>query len=213
MELKRVIVGIGGATGVVYGVKIVNMLLQKHYNVDLILTKTSEAIILEEIEDGMGWLEDLQRKPDHEFMALTTPSVIVHRPDNFHASISSGSVKTEGMIIAPCSMGCLARVAHGMSSNLMERAADVVLKEGRPLLIVPRETPFSRIHIENMLKLSKMGVVIHPALPSFYNNPESIDEMVDHSVGRILERFGIDNNLMKRWEGNDVSERSEGSKV
>lgn len=203
MELKRVVVGIGGATGVVYGVKIVNTLLRKHYNVDLILTKTSEAIISEEIEDGLGWLKDLQRPPDHEFMNLTTPSVTVHRPDNFHASISSGSVKTEGMIIAPCSMGCLARVAHGMSSNLMERAADVVLKEGRPLLIVPRETPFNRIHIENMLKLAKMGVVIHPALPSFYNKPESIDDIVDHSVGRILERFGVGTDLMRRWEGDN----------
>lgn len=203
MEVKRVIVGISGATGVIYGVKIVKNLLQKQYDVDLILTKTSEAIIREEVEDGAGWLKDLSRKPDNEFLQLTAPVVTVHRPDNFHASISSGSVKTEGMIIAPCSMGCLARVAHGMSSNLMERAADVVLKEGRPLLMVPRETPFSSIHLENMLKLSKMGVVLHPALPSFYNNPESIDEMVNHSVGRILERFGVDNNLMKRWEGND----------
>ena len=203
MELKRMIVGIGGATGVIYGVKIVEELLRKQYNIDLVLTKTSEAIIKEEVSGGVKWLEDVSQKHTNEFLRLNTPVVTVHRPDNFHASISSGSVKTEGMIIAPCSMGCLARIAHGMSSNLMERAADVVLKEGRPLLMVPRETPFSSIHLENMLKLSRMGVVLHPALPSFYNDPESIDDMVNHSVGRILERFGVDNTLMKRWEGDD----------
>lgn len=188
--MKRIVVGIGGATGVIYGCRIVKILTELKIKVDLIVTKTAEHILKDEIPDVDGISYPYKSK-----------FLTVYDLSNFYATVASGSVIIDGMIIAPCSMGCLARISSGISSNLLERVADVTLKEGRKLLIVPRETPFSTIHLENMLKLAKMGVIIAPALPSFYNKPKTIDDLVSHSVGRILTRFGVINNLITEWEG------------
>ncbi len=117
------------------------------------------------------------------------------------AAISSGSILTDGMIVAPCSMRTLGAIAHGQSEHLIHRAADVILKERRKLVLVVRETPLHEIHLENMLKLSRMGVVIFPPMPAFYNHPKSLDDMVDHIVMRILDQFEIHVDLMKRWNG------------
>jgi len=117
------------------------------------------------------------------------------------ATISSGSVPTDGMVVAPCSMRTLAAIAHGFGDNLIQRAADVTLKEGRRLVLVPREMPLSAVHLENMLKLARTGVCILPPVPAFYNHPESLDDMVDHVVGRILDQFGLPADFERRWDG------------
>jgi 4-hydroxy-3-polyprenylbenzoate decarboxylase len=120
-------------------------------------------------------------------------------PDDLFFSSASGSAAPDTMIIAPCSMGTLARIAAGISGNLVERSADVMLKERRPLLLVPRETPFSEIHLENMLRLARAGARIIPAMPAFYHHPENIDDLVDFVVGKVLDQIGIDNELYRRW--------------
>jgi 4-hydroxy-3-polyprenylbenzoate decarboxylase len=124
----------------------------------------------------------------------------IHSSNDLSASISSGSFRVNGMIIAPCSMKTLASIACGITDNLVARAADVILKERRKLVIVPRETPLNDIHLENMLKLSRMGAVMLPPMPAFYNHPQTIDDIINHTVARILDQFEIDNDLTKRWK-------------
>jgi 4-hydroxy-3-polyprenylbenzoate decarboxylase len=126
---------------------------------------------------------------------------VVHGSGNMAATISSGSFRTDGMIIAPCTMRTVATIAHGNGENLVHRAADVVLKERRRLVIVPRETPLSEIHLENLLKLARMGVAIVPPMPAFYNRPATLDDMVDHIVARVLDQFDIDASFARRWDG------------
>ena len=132
---------------------------------------------------------------------LSALASVVHGSGNMAATISSGSFQTDGMVIAPCSMRTLAAIASGCSENLVHRAADVVLKERRRLVLVVRETPLSEIHLENMLKLARMGVTILPPMPAFYNKPQSIDDIVDHIVARVLDQFGIDAAFARRWDG------------
>jgi 4-hydroxy-3-polyprenylbenzoate decarboxylase len=122
-----------------------------------------------------------------------------HPLGDIGASIASGSFVCEGMVVIPCSMGSLAAIAHGASTNLLTRAADVMLKEGRPLLVVPRETPLNAIHLENMLKLARLGVRIIPAMPAFYHGPQTLDDMVGFLVGKVMDNMGISNNLYNRW--------------
>jgi len=124
---------------------------------------------------------------------------VSYRADNQAAQISSGSFLTSGMVIAPCSMKTLAAIAHGMADNLVQRAADVVLKERRKLILVPRETPLNSIHLENMLKLSNLGVHLVPPMPAFYNHPATLEDMIDHIVSRVLDQIGIQNDLTVRW--------------
>jgi flavin prenyltransferase len=124
----------------------------------------------------------------------------VHALEAVEATPASGSAGVAATVVVPCSMGTLARIAHGFSSNLVERAADVALKEGRPLIVVPRETPLSEVHLENMLKLVRMGVVVLPAMPGFYQRPTTIEQLVDFVVGKILDRLGIEHELVARWQ-------------
>lgn len=126
-------------------------------------------------------------------------SSVVYENDNLAAAIASGSFKTDGMVIVPCSMNTLGAVANGLSMNLVQRAADVTLKEKRPLVVVPRETPLTNVHLENMLTLSRAGAIMMPASPGFYHLPETIDDLVLIMVGRILDQLGLDGNLFKRW--------------
>ena len=184
----RLIIAITGATGAVYGVRLLQE-LQKIKGVETHLVVSDAASLTLHQETG------LQRR---EVEALAD---VVYKPRDIGAAIASGSFLSDGMIVAPCSMKTLASVALGMSDNLIARAADVVLKERRRLVLMVRETPFNLAHLRNMTTVTEMGGVIFPPLPSFYHNPQSIAEMVDHTVGRVLDLFAIDHSLTPRWAG------------
>jgi 4-hydroxy-3-polyprenylbenzoate decarboxylase len=185
--VRRIIVGITGATGAIFGVRLLEALKAAEVETHLVLSKWGLQTV--EHETGLK-LADLEARAS-----------VVHGTGNMAATISSGSFRTEGMIIAPCSMRTAAAIAHGNGDNLVHRAADVVLKERRRLVLVPRETPLSEVHLENLLKLSRMGVCILPPMPAFYNRPASLDDMVDHIVARVLDQFDIDASFARRWDG------------
>ena len=185
---RRLIVAITGATGAVYGVRLLAQLsatpgIETH----LVVSDAAALTLHQEL--------DMQRR-DVEALAH-----VVHKNRDIGASIASGSFQSEGMIVAPCSMKTLASVAHGLSDNLIARAADVVLKERRRLVLMVRETPFNLAHLRNMTAVTEMGGVVVPPLPSFYHRPATIDEMVDHTVGRVIDLFGIGHALAPRWAG------------
>ena len=182
---KRLIVAITGATGAVYGVRMLERLRAMDVETHLVMSPWGRRTLVHETRYTV---DEVQR--------LATVSYL---PTDQGAAISSGSFLTMGMAIVPCSMRTLAAVAHGLGDNLVHRAADVVLKERRTLLVAPRETPLSQIHLENMLKLSRMGVVICPPMPGFYQRPESIDALVNHSVVRMLDQLGIHLDGPARW--------------
>ncbi|MBC3910112.1 UbiX family flavin prenyltransferase [Undibacterium umbellatum] len=189
---KRLIVAITGATGAIYGVRLLQVLrnipgVESHLLI-------SEAGVLNLYQEM-----DLKRK-DVEAMAD-----VVHNVRDVGASIASGSFLSDGMVIAPCSMKTLAAVAHGLSDNLITRAADVVLKERRRLVLMVRETPFNLAHLRNMTAVTEMGGIIFPPLPGFYHRPQSIAEMVDHTVGRVLDIFALPHEMTPRWQGLKVS--------
>lgn len=181
----RLSIGMTGATGAIYGVRILDALQDTPVETHLIMSAWARKTIVAETD----------RNPD-EVLALAD---FVYEEGNQAARLSSGSFLTGGMIVAPCSMKTLAAIANGFSDNLISRAADVTLKEGRKLLLLVRESPLNAIHLENMLRLARMGVVIMPPVPAFYARPRSLDEMVDHTVGRALDHFGVELNLVKRW--------------
>lgn len=181
----RLTIGMTGATGAIYGVRILEVLRDTPVETHLIMSTWARKTIV--AETG--------RKPD-DILAMAD---FVYEEDNQAARLSSGSFLTGGMLIAPCSMKTLAAIANGYAENLVHRAADVALKEGRKLLLMVRESPLNVIHLENMLKLARIGVVIMPPVPAFYARPRSLDEMVDHTVGRALDHFGIELNLVRRW--------------
>ncbi|MFZ6712632.1 UbiX family flavin prenyltransferase [Undibacterium sp. TC9W] len=185
---KRLIVAITGATGAIYGVRLLQVLrnisgVESHLLI-------SEAGVL-----NLHQEMDLKRK-DVEALAD-----VVHNVRDVGASIASGSFLSDGMVIAPCSMKTLAAVAHGLSDNLITRAADVVLKERRRLVLMVRETPFNLAHLRNMTAVTEMGGIIFPPLPGFYHRPQSIEEMVDHTLGRVLDMFALPHELTPRWQG------------
>jgi len=190
MELTkpaRLIVGITGATGTIFGVRLLQMLHGSGVETHLVLSKWAARTLVHETPHTVK-----------EVQALATQSYGV---TDQGAAISSGSFVTLGMVIAPCSMRTLAAIAHGLGDNLIHRAADVILKERRKLVLVVRESPFSEIHLENMLKLSRMGVVILPPVPAFYNNPQNLDDMVNHITMRVIDQFDINLDVMNRWDG------------
>jgi 4-hydroxy-3-polyprenylbenzoate decarboxylase len=185
---RRLVVAITGATGAVYGVRLVRQLAATP-GIETHLVVSDAAVLTLHQELGM------QRR---EVEALAH---VVHKNRDVGASIASGSFQSDGMIIAPCSMKTLAAVALGLSDNLIARAADVVLKERRRLVLMVRETPFNLAHLRNMTAVTEMGGVIFPPLPSFYHKPESIDDMVDHTVARVMDLFGVAHTLAPRWAG------------
>ncbi|MDQ1920498.1 UbiX family flavin prenyltransferase [Massilia pseudoviolaceinigra] len=187
-RVRRLVVAITGATGAVYGVRLVEQLAATP-GIETHLIISDAAVLTLHQELGM------QRR---EVEALAH---VVHKNRDVGASIASGSFQSDGMVIAPCSMKTLAAVALGLSDNLIARAADVVLKERRRLVLMVRETPFNLAHLRNMTAVTEMGGVIFPPLPSFYHKPESIDEMVDHTVGRVMDLFGVVHTLAPRWAG------------
>lgn len=188
MQSKRLIVAITGATGAVYGVRLLQALRTiPDAETHLMVSDAGVLSLHQEL--------DMNRK-DVEALAH-----VVHNVRDVGASIASGSFESAGMIVAPCSMKTLASIAHGFSDNLITRAADVVLKERRRLVLMVRETPFNLAHLRNMTAVTEMGGIIFPPLPGFYHRPQSIDEMVDHTVGRVLDLFSIQHELAPRWSG------------
>ncbi len=183
----KLIVGMSGATGAIYGVRLLERLREAGVETHLVLSRWGVRTLLHETP---------YTREQVEALAHTS-----YAQGDMGAAISSGSFKTDGMIIVPCSAKTLGAIAHGYGENLVHRAADVVLKERRRLVLAVREAPFSDIHLENMLKLSRMGAVILPPMPAFYHHPRTIDDLVDHTVGRMLDQFGIDMPGAVRWTG------------
>ena len=183
----RLIVGITGATGTVFGVRMLQVLKDSGIETHLVMSKWGARTLLHETPYTVDYVK-----------ALASQS---YSDTEQGAAISSGSFVTGGMVIAPCSMRSLAAIAHGQGDNLIHRAADVILKERRRLVLLVRESPFNDIHLENMLKLSRMGVVIIPPVPAFYNHPQTLDDMINHIVMRSLDQFGIHTDASTRWDG------------
>jgi 4-hydroxy-3-polyprenylbenzoate decarboxylase len=184
---KRLIVALTGATGAIYGVRILERLREADVETHLVISRWGAQTLLHETSWSRQQVE-----------ALASAS---YAPADMGAVISSGSFRTDGMIVAPCSAKTLAAIAHGFSDNLVHRAADVVLKERRRLVLAVREAPLSEIHLDNMLKLARMGTVILPPMPAFYNRPQTVDDVVEHTVARILDQFGIEVPSATRWAG------------
>lgn len=194
-------IAITGASGSIYGVRLLQYLLKNRHKVFLIITKEGSLILKEEVGydwSGSGKVVEKKIKRD---LKVEKGSLFLLSEDNLCAPISSGSAHVDAMVIIPCSMKTLSGIAHGYANNLVERAADVMIKEGRTLILVPRETPLNSIHLKNMLILSEIGVKIIPPMPAFYSHPKSIDDIVDFIVGKVLDSLRIENNLFKRWKG------------
>jgi 4-hydroxy-3-polyprenylbenzoate decarboxylase len=187
MERRNLIVAITGATGTIFGVRILQLLQGTDVDTHVVISRWGAHTLAEETEFNV---EQVQAMAAHAYPI-----------GDQGAAISSGSFVTLGMVIAPCTMNTLACIAHGHGDNLIHRAADVTLKERRKLVLLVRESPLSDIHLENMLKLSRMGVVIFPPVPAFYNHPQSLDEMINHVAMRTLDQFDLHLDVMRRWDG------------
>jgi 4-hydroxy-3-polyprenylbenzoate decarboxylase len=185
---RRLIVAVTGASGAVYGIRLLQV-LRTVRDVEIHLMVTPAGWMNVDQELGIG-------RPQVEALAH-----VVHAVKDVGASIASGSFATDGMVVAPCSMRTLAGVAHGLSDNLVTRAADVVLKERRRLVLMVRETPLNLAHLRNMVAVTEMGGVVFPPVPAFYNRPASVDELVDHTVGRVLDLVGVSQALAPQWQG------------
>ncbi len=186
-DSRRLIVAITGASGAIYGIRVLQLLKDTDIEAHLVLSAWGARTLQHET----SWtVKDVQA------LAHT----VYHHADE-GAAISSGSFQTRGMLVAPCSTRSLAAIAHGLGDSLVHRAADVILKERRRLVLAVREAPLSAIHLENMLKLARMGVTICPPMPAFYNDPHTIDDVLNHNIGRVLDLFDIESGLVKRWKG------------
>jgi 4-hydroxy-3-polyprenylbenzoate decarboxylase len=193
----RWIIGITGASGVVYGTRLLEVLSGMGFSIDLILSEAGRIVLKEEL--GYDLSPDVNSLKN--FIKLNDATVRIYDNKSFEVPPASGSYQPEGMIIAPCSMATLAALAYGFADNLIRRSGDVMIKQQLPLILLPRETPLSAIHLENMLKLSRLGVTILPPMPAFYHAPSSVDDLVDFVIGRVLDVMGVDHSLYKRWQG------------
>lgn len=189
--MKKIIAGITGASGSILAHGLIEALLQQNHEVHLVVTAHGRQVLAHELERDLMDLVQGYRKSDGR--------ILLHDDADLFAPVASGSFRADAMIILPCSMGTLAKVANGISDSLLTRAADVMLKEQRRLLLVPRETPLSAIHLENMLKLSRLGVVIMPPVPAFYHKPETMADSNNLTIGRVLETLGIENPYHRVW--------------
>jgi flavin prenyltransferase len=187
---KRIIVGISGASGIVYGVRALQLLRDCAVQTHLVMSKSAKLTLHHELDMSVADLESLADE--------------VHQVGNISASIASGSFQTTGMLIAPCSVRTMSEIATGVTSTLLTRAADVVLKERRRLVLLVRETPLHTGHLRTMTRLSEMGAVIAPPVPAFYTRPRTLDDMVTQTVGRALDLFDLEHEQVKRWQGDDV---------
>ena len=185
MTVQRLVVGITGASGAIYGLKVLKALREIKVETHLVISRSAQITVAHELEMTASELAKL--------------ADVVYRVDDIGAAISSGSFPTMGMIVAPCSVRTLAEIASGVTSSLLTRAADVILKERRKLVLMVRETPFHLGHLRAMTAVTEMGAIVMPPVPAFYAKPKTLDDMVDHSVGRALDLLGIENHLVRRW--------------
>jgi 4-hydroxy-3-polyprenylbenzoate decarboxylase len=185
--MRRLIVGMTGSTGAIFGVRFLEALKNADVETHLIISKWAQRTI--------------EHETNYTLEQVRALASVVHSQGDMGATISSGSFLTEGMVVIPCSVRTLGGIANGYGEHLVHRAADVILKERRRLVLVVRETPLSEVHLENMLKLARMGVVMLPPMPAFYNHPQTVDDVVHHIVGRVLDQFGIPAPFEKRWDG------------
>lgn len=183
----RLVVAITGASGVIYGIRTLEALSKLKVETHLVMSEWGAKNIKIETSKSAEYVKSLATQ--------------YHEDDNMAAPISSGSFKTDGMAIVPCSMKTLASIANAFDDSLVSRAASVCIKEQRRLVVVPRETPLSKIHLENMIKLAGAGATILPAMPGFYHRPETMDDLINHVVGKVLDQFGIEHRMFKRWGG------------
>ena len=197
---KTICLALTGASGMPYGLRLLECLLAAGCHVQLLHSRTAQVVARQEID------LDLPSRPAEVKAALLARLVtvdpeklVVFGRDEWFAPVASGSNPPDAMVVCPCSMGTLAAIAQGLADNLIERAADVVLKEGRKLVLVPRETPLSAIHLENMLRLARAGAVIVPPSPGFYHHPQAVADLVDFVVARILDQLAVPHDLMQRW--------------
>jgi 4-hydroxy-3-polyprenylbenzoate decarboxylase len=200
-----VVIGITGASGAVYGINLIKFFLDNDTRIELIISDNAVKVFKLELKLALSASSPQENKKtllnylniDESKSALLD----IWHQDNVAACVSSGSYKTQGMIIAPASMGTIANIANGTSNNLIARAADVILKERRKLVLLAREAPFNTIHLRNMLSLSEMGAIIVPASPGFYHQPLTLQDQIDFVIGKTLDVFGVENELFKRWQG------------
>ncbi|NLT19381.1 MAG: UbiX family flavin prenyltransferase [Syntrophomonadaceae bacterium] len=195
-NLPRYIVGFTGASGIVYGVRLVEELLKREFEVNLIISQPAAIVLQQE----MGWEidDDIPASVRKYFGA---DKLTVYENSNIAAPIASGSYLTEGMVVIPCTMASISAIATGAAKGLLERAADVMIKEKRNLIVVPRETPLNAIHLRNMLTLAELGVHVVPAMPGFYSHPQTVDDLVNFIIGKVLDSMRIEHNLFARYEG------------
>lgn len=201
--MRRYAVGITGASGVVYGRRVVQALLGQGHQVDLIITPAGRQVLAHELDlpasaGAVATAASFAPGPWDGGSGL----LVLHDPADLHADISSGSVSLDGLAVVPCSMDTVSALATGRSENLLERVGDVALKEGRRLVVVPRETPLSRIHLRNLLALAEAGAVVLPAMPAFYQRPGRVEDMVDFVAGKVLNALGLRQDLFTPWPGN-----------
>ena len=194
--MARYIIALTGASGIEYGLGLISELLQRAHEVHLVISEPAALVIRQE----MDWPTDV---PLQDVLQAHLPAgnLYYYHNSDIGARIASGSFVTEAMVIIPCTMSTLAAVANGLSNNLVERAADVMLKEQRPLILVPRETPLSAVHLRNMLALAELGVAIVPAMPAFYHRPQSVQEIISFMVGKVLDVMKIPHSIFRRYDG------------
>lgn len=199
---RRVTLAITGASGVQYGLRLLQCMLAADVQVLLLISRAAQVVIATETDLKLPGQPDQQELFLSELYGAREGQIKVYGREQWMAPVASGSGAPSSMVVCPCSTGSLSAIACGASNNLIERAADVVLKERRQLILVPREAPYSEIHLEHMLKLTRMGAVVIPASPGFYQRPASVEEMVDFIVARILSQLGIEQSLLPRWGEN-----------
>ena len=196
--MKNIVVGITGASGSIYGLRLIEELLRAERQVSVLLTNAGRQVLT--FETGMEVSENPQEAlPQLQTHFNAGDNLNYYGLNDFFVPVASGSSAPDAVVICPCSMGTVGRIAAGLSDNLLERVADVALKENKKLLLVPRETPFNQIHLENLLRLSKAGAQILPAMPGFYQQPETVADLVNFVVGKVLDNLGIKHQLFKRW--------------
>jgi len=209
--MKPWIIGMTGASGIRFASRLIQVLNQTGRRVHLVISEPARLTMKEEL--GIV-LPSLSAQDFAEAFQISNPALIeTHHPKEFTAPIASGSYPVEGMVIIPCSMGTLGSVANGLSQNLIHRAADCIIKENRRLILVPRETPFSAIHLENMLKLARLGVRIVPPIPGFYSGEKTIEDIIDFVVGKVMDQMEIPHALYPRWIGPAKAQSSKISKA
>ncbi|OUR72676.1 aromatic acid decarboxylase [Marinomonas sp. 42_23_T18] len=196
---KRVTVAITGASGVQYGLRLIELLVKANVQVFVMISKAAQIVMATETDFKLSGQAAAQQAHLITEFSAKEDQIKVFNKEQWFSPVASGSSAPSAMVVVPCSTGCLSAIATGASNNLIERAADVVLKERRKLILVPRETPYSEIHLEHMLKLTRMGAIIMPASPGLYHKPESIADLIDFIVARLLDHLDVDQSLIDKW--------------